>query len=232
MRSLKGFKIINALAKFPYGLFRKGLIEKAGIDSGGGLSNHLMNLESAGFIKSIHPIDKSINSRILKYYISDAYLRFYYSFIKPNLENIKNGNRVNFSSLTQKPDFFSWRGKAFENVCIQHADEIACFLGFSGINYRVGPYFRASRDNNPGIQIDLIFDRDDNVLTLCEMKSSKSLISIKVEVEICRKVEILQQQFPRHTIQPVLIYDGTISNELNDTPYIFKKINAKDFISV
>ncbi|MEA1923216.1 MAG: ATP-binding protein [Pseudomonadota bacterium] len=223
-------KIIDALAKHPYGLFRKELVKMAKIDSGGGLSNHIMNLESAGFIRSVHPIDKSINSRIIKYYISDAYLRFYYSFIKPNLEQIKNGRKLDFNSLTQKSYFLSWRGKAFENVCVQHADKIAEILGFSGINYRVGPYFRAPQRDKPGVQIDLIFDRDDNVLTLCEMKSSKPPISIKVEEEINCKVEILQQQYPRYTIQPVLIYDGTISQELNNTPYIFKKINVKDLV--
>ena len=223
-------KIIDTLAKHPYGLFRKELVKIAGIDSGGGLSNHLLNLESAGFIKSIHPIDKAINSRIIKFYISDAYLRFYYSFIKPNLKQIKSERGLDFNTLTQTPSFLNWRGRAFENVCTQHAEKIAEILGFSGINYRVGPYFRAPQKNKPGIQVDLIFDRDDNVLTLCEMKSSKSQISINVEKEINHKVELLQQQYPRHTIQPVLIYDGFISKELNNSPYIFRKINAEALV--
>jgi len=222
--------IIDALAKYPYGLFRKELVKTAKIDAGGGLSNHLLNLQSAGFINSIYPIDKSANSRIIKYYISDAYLRFYYAFIKPNLEQIKNGRKITFNELIHNSNFLSWRGKAFENLCIQHADKIAEILGFSGVNYRIGPYFRAPQKNQPGIQIDLIFDRDDNVLTLCEMKSSKSPISVKVEEEINSKINFLQQQYPRYTIQPVLIYDGSISKELKNSPYLLKTVNSKKLI--
>jgi len=116
------------------------------------------------------------------------------------LEQIKSGRKINFNSLTHKAYFLSWRGKAFENVCFQYTDKIAEILEFSGINYRVGPYFRTKQGNKPGVQIDLIFDRDDNVLTLCEMKSSKSPISIEVEQEINSKIAILQQEYPRHTI--------------------------------
>lgn len=103
-------------------------------------------------------------------------------------------------------------------------------MGFSGINYRVGPYFRAAKKDTPGIQVDLLFDRADNVLTLCEMKSSKSPIPLKVLDEIEHKRDILQQHYPRHTIQTVLVYDGTLSSELEKSPYIYKTINALKLI--
>ncbi|MEA1910281.1 MAG: hypothetical protein U9N32_01230, partial [Spirochaetota bacterium] len=223
-------KIIDLLARYPYGLFRKEITEKSGIDAGGGLSNQLNNLESAGFISIIHPIDKSANTRILKYYLSDAYLRFYYSFIKPNKEQIINGPSPNFSALTQQGFFNNWKGRAFENLCQHHSKKIAEILGFSEIIYRSGPYFRASKGGAPGIQIDLIFDRDDNVLSLCEIKTSRSVIGTSVIEEIELKRAILQKKYPRHTIQPVLIYDGRISRDLLNSPYIYKKINAMELI--
>lgn len=223
-------KIINLLAKHPYGLFRKEIIQKNGIDAGGGLSKHLENLESAGFISIIHPIDKSTNTRILKYYLSDPYLSFYYSFIKPNKNQINNGPPLNFSILVQQGFFHNWKGRSFENLCQHHSIKIAGILGFSGINYRMGPYFRAPKGNTPGIQVDLIFDRDDNVLTFCETKSSRSVIGAGVIEKIERKREILQNIYPRYTIQPVLIYDGRISKDLMNSPYIYKKINATELI--
>ena len=223
-------RIIQALAQHPYGMFRADLMRDAGLVAGGGLSNHLMNLESAGFIRSVHPIDKSANSRIIKYYISDAYLRFYFSFIRPNLDQIRSGPSLNFNNMVQTPAFMSWRGKAFENVCRQHAVKLADLLGFSAVNYRVGPYFRAARGQAPGVQVDLIFDRDDHVLTLCEMKSSRAPIAMSVLAEIERKREILQAQYPRHTIQSVLIYDGVLNAELQKSPYLFKTINAQELI--
>ena len=79
-------------------------------------------------------------------------------------------------------------------------------------------------------QVDLIFDRDDNVLTLCEIKSSRSVIGAGVIEEIEHKREILQTIYPRHTIQPVLIYDGRISKDLMNSPYIYRKINATELI--
>ena len=223
-------KIITLLAQHPYGLFRKDIIKKSDIDEGGGLSKQLDNLELAGFISIVHPIDKSTNTRILKYYLSDAYLNFYYSFIKPNINQISNGPMQYFSALVQQGFFYNWKGRAFENLCQHHSGKIAEILGFSGINYRVGPYFRAKKKGNPGIQIDLIFDRDDNVLTLCEMKTSRSLISTGVIEEIERKRGILQKIYPRHTIQPVLIYDGKISNDLMNSPYIYRKIDVIELI--
>lgn len=223
-------KIIDALAKHPYGLFRKEIIQESGIDAGGGLSNHLKNLESAGFISIIHPVDKSVNTHILKYYLSDAYLSFYYAFIKPNKAQISRGPSLTFSALAQQGSFHNWRGRAFERLCQQHSTKIAEILGFPGINYRMGPYFRAPKERTPGIQIDIIFDRDDNVLTLCELKTSRSLIGTEVIDEIEHKKEMLKITYPRHTIQPVFIYDGRISNDLMNSPYIYKKINAVELI--
>lgn len=223
-------KVVDALAKHPYGLFRKELTKVANIDAGGGLTNLLLNLESAGFISSIHPVDKSSGSRIIKYYLSDAYLRFFYAFIKPHLLQIKQGPVLSFNALAQQSLFQSWRGRAFENLCRQHAGNIAHILGFSGINYRVGPYFRAASGDTPGIQVDLVFDRDDNVLTLCEMKSSQSPIGISVLEELERKRSTIQQKYPRHSIQTVLIYNGRLSSELEKSPYIYKKISATELI--
>jgi AAA+ ATPase superfamily predicted ATPase len=223
-------RIIDALAQHPYGLYRKELSAYANIDIGGGLTNHLFNLESAGFIHSIYPIDKSTNSRLIKYYLSDAYLRFYYAFIKPNLSQIKNGPNLKFSTLAQQPLFQSWRGTAFEHICRQHASKIAEILGFSGVNYRVGPYFRPPQKNRRGVQIDLIFDRDDNILNLCEIKTSRGVIKSGVLEEIESKRSILQDIYPRHTISPVLIYDGQLSKELERSPMITHKIEACNLI--
>jgi AAA+ ATPase superfamily predicted ATPase len=223
-------KIVTALARHPYGLYRKELVKEAGVDAGGGLTDHLVNLASAGFISAVCPIGKSTGSRIIKYHLSDSYLRFFFSFIKPNEAQIRTAPPLHFNTIAQQGHFHSWRGRAFENLCQQHAFRIANLLGFSGVQYKVGPYFRAPRGRTPGIQVDLIFDRSDNVLTLCEMKSSRSPINASVLNEIEQKRMLLQGLYPRHTIQPVLIYDGTITDEVARSPYIFRKLSADELI--
>ena len=132
-------KIIGVLAKHPYGVFRKQVSKEALIELGGGLTNHLKNLESAGFISSSTPFHKSHNSRLLKYCLSDAYLRFYFSFIEPNLKKIKSGIQTNiFSQITQKGEFKAWMGRAFEYLCMDHASKISEILGFHGIEFSFG----------------------------------------------------------------------------------------------
>jgi hypothetical protein len=58
------------------------------VEKGGTLSEHCADLESAGFISSVTPLDKGDSSRLIKYMLSDAYMRFYHAFIRPNLRKV------------------------------------------------------------------------------------------------------------------------------------------------
>lgn len=74
-------RILRALAEHPHGLFREGLSEATGISLGGQLSEQLRDLESAGFISATTPFNMGWESRQIKYLLTDAYTRFYFSFI-------------------------------------------------------------------------------------------------------------------------------------------------------
>ncbi len=221
-------KMIQLLAKFPYGLLRYNIIKKTGIKSGGGVTTLLNNLESAGFISSETPFNKSHNSKTIKYFLRDPYLRFYFSFIEPNLKKIKNGNRNIFSMIRQTGEYYSWIGRAFEYLCVDHANKIAKLLGFSGIDYSFGPYFESSRSDKTGIQIDLLFDRADNVITFCEIKHSKSKITKEILPEVEKRAKYLMNKFKRKTIQKVLITTSDVSEETRN--YFYKVINVEDFL--
>ncbi len=223
-------KLINVLAKHPYGLFRQQIAENAGVDLGGGLTTHLRNLESAGFISSTTPFYKGHNSRFLKYFLSDAYLRFYYSFIRPNLKKIKTGiHKGMFGQITQSGSFSAWMGRAFEYLCMEHAGRISEILGFSGIEFSFGPYFGAPRKDVPGVQIDLLFDRKDNVITLCEMKYSLGPVETGIIEEVERKVRILQDIFPKKTIQKVLISRSDATSDLTASGYFYRVVKPEEF---
>ncbi|MCP4692175.1 MAG: AAA family ATPase [Desulfobacterales bacterium] len=223
-------KIVKALARRPYGLFRKQISREAGIDMGGGLTRHLKNLEAAGFISSATPFDKGRNSRLLKYHLSDAYLRFYFSFILPNFRKIKAGIHASlFGQLTQSGAFAAWMGRSFEYLCVAHAGRISEILGFPGIEYTHGPYFKAPRKDAPGAQIDLLFDRRDNVITLCEMKYSITPVGVAVIEEIERKVEVLRKISPKKTIQKVLVARSGATADLVSSGYLYKVIKPEEF---
>ena len=78
------------------------------------------------------------------------------------------------------PSYYSWCGHSFETVCLNHIPEIKKILGIEGIDSLEYSYF----DNKKGgAQIDLIIDRKDNVINLCEMKFSEAPYTITKDYE-------------------------------------------------
>lgn len=223
-------RIITVLSKHPYGLFRGQIAEKADVDMGGGLTKQLKNLESAGFISSSTPFHKGENSRLLKYRLSDPYLRFYFSFIQPNLKKIKsNVQKGIFSLMTQESHFRSWMGVAFEYLCMDHEARITEILGFSGIEFTFGPYFEAYKKNQSGVQVDLLFDRKDNVITLCEMKYALTEVGVDIIPQVEKKAEILKDKFKGKTIQKVLISRSAPTKDLTALGYFYRVIRPEAF---
>ena len=222
-------RLVRALASAPYGLSRKQLADAAGVEEGGTLSGHLYDLEAAGFIASHRPFDKPAHSRLLRYYLSDPWMSFYHAFLRTRLKQIKAGGRqAMFAALRQGGAFRSWMGRAFELVCLRHDTELAAILGFGGIDYEVGPWFRAPRRGLEGVQIDLAFDRADGVITLCEMKRHTAVVGRQVIAEVERKAEVLRAEYPRRTVQPVLVVDGPVSKEISTSGFFYQVVDARE----
>jgi uncharacterized protein len=223
-------RIIERLSSHPYGLTPTQIAKTVKASTGGLLTNHLFDLASAGFIQAVTPFDKGDNARLVKYVLSDAYLRFYFAFIKPNHKLIQDGAASDlFARATQTGAFDAWMGHAFEFLVTQHAVRIAELLGFSGVNYRFGPYFRSPRKQTAGVQVDLLFERADNVITLCEMKySTASSIGSDIIPQVERKAQLLSGLFPRKTIQKVLVSNVEPSAEVRTAGYFYRCINADE----
>ncbi len=225
-------KIVRTLATRPLGLFREELARSAKLVTGGQLSTELRDLESAGFISATTPFDKGENSRHIKYFLSDAYLRFYFSFIRPNLKKIRSGHsQTLFAAITQTGAWHVWMGRSFEYLCLQHADLISRQLGFSGIDFTVGPYFAPTKRGRVGVQVDLVFDRADGVLTVCEMKYSRRPVGTEVIADMERKVQFLQRAADRKTIQRILIVHNEPSPALVKSGYFYRIIDASRLFS-
>jgi AAA+ ATPase superfamily predicted ATPase len=223
--------IVRALAAHPLGLVREELARLAKIALGGRLSEHLRDLESAGFMSADTPFHRGPDSRQIKYFLCDAYLRFYFAFIHPNLKKIRAGQGTNIlAGLSGDGALHAWMGRSFEYLCLQHALEISRIAGFSAVDFKMGPYFSPGRRGTPGVQVDLVFDRADNVLTVCEMKCSAKPVGLEVIASMKRKIEILQPLVKGKTIQPVLIVRERPSQHLVDQAYFYKIIEARDFL--
>ena len=73
----------------------------------------------------------------------------------------------------------AWRGLSFERVCLWHIPQIKAALGVSGVLTQVYCWHHVADDDNPaGAQIDLLIERADHVINVCEMKFSKRPFSI------------------------------------------------------
>lgn len=225
-------QIVEILSQYSYGLFRTQLLEKLGEKPGGRFSDLLFDLEKAGFISSYTPLNKSVNSKLKKYMITDSFIHFYLNFIKPNMKTIQDEISDNlFQNIMHSNAYISWLGTSFEKVCILHTRKIALLLGFSGIEYSAGAYFKRYRKNEKEVQIDLLYQRKDNVITLCEMKYSQNPIGLGITMEVRKKEEMLEKNFPGKTIQRVLITLSPPTKELIGAGYFWKIIRAEELLT-
>jgi AAA+ ATPase superfamily predicted ATPase len=224
-------RLVRALAASPYGLNRRDLAAEADIQEGGMLSQRLYDLEAAGFIASHSPFDKGGHSRLIRYYLSDPWMSFYHGFMRSRLKQIREGGKRDlFVSLRQSGAFRAWMGRAFELVCLRHQAQLARLIGFDAIDYEAGPWFRSPRKGLQGAQIDLAFDRADGVITLCEMKRQTAPLGRSAIAEVERKADALRTEYPRRTVQPVLVVDGPVSREITQAGYFFRIIQAESIL--
>lgn len=179
------------------------LAKGCGVSPGGTFSQVLDDLSLAGFIQREQPLDLPGRSKAIRYKLLDEYLNFYFSFIAQNRQAIQRG-QFEFHQMDPRK-LAQWRGYAFERLCRRHSFEIAEFLRFSGIGFKSGSWFRSRGMSGESAQIDLLFQRQDKVLTLCEIKQVQSLSGQKVIRDLGNKVRTLQKYFPAYGIQKVLL---------------------------
>ncbi|MBI4586856.1 MAG: hypothetical protein HY717_22815 [Planctomycetes bacterium] len=172
--------------------------------TGGRFTGILMDLELEGFIERYVPLSKGLKSRLVRYRIDDEYLHFYFRFIQKHQQEIITGR---FSSIPifQGRDYLQWQGYAFERLCRKHSWQIADHLRFSGIQYKAGSWFDPKSKTPGSVQIDLLFERADRVLTICEAKYADRLSAEKTIQDFERRCRALLQRYPRFGLQKVLL---------------------------
>jgi uncharacterized protein len=191
-------EIVKQIGRYREGIGQRKLLEKLGktLLGGGGIKK-LRELEEAGFIESFKPLlhrKKGIYYRLL-----DEYLIFYLQWINPIRDTLQNQSLEpgNWQSIQNTPAWYSWSGYAFEAICYKHLTQIRQKLRIAP-NAIAGSW-RFSPRKNPekyGAQIDLLFDRKDQAMTICEIKYSIApYILTKEDVAaLNRKVEVFRSR--------------------------------------
>jgi hypothetical protein len=155
--------IVHALAGKRYGMTRDELTKATGIPDGGHFSANLEALEQSDFI--VKYADFTRPSHGAYYRLSDPFSLFWRDFGK---EGKESKDEYFWTNRREDGERRAWSGYAFEETCLSHIPQIKNKLGISGVATRVTAW--RSREAKPGAQIDLIIDRADGVINLCEMK--------------------------------------------------------------
>ncbi len=166
----KHVQIVEALAEKSKGLTRTELLAATKLSDGGSTTNILDELEQSGFIKRYFPFGKS--KRDALYQLIDPYSLFYLTFVK----DAKTEGQGAWLSQFDSPKWRAWSGYAFEYICRYHIDAIKKRLGISGVYAEISTW--RSQNSEKGAQIDLIIDRNDRVINICEIKFATDVFSI------------------------------------------------------
>ena len=206
------------------GLTRSEISERTKLPANGVLSKMLNDLVDSGFIRKYSFYGRK--SKDMLYQLSDYYTLFYYRFIQGGF-----GKDEHFWTNTlDNPSRRAWAALTFEQLCKDHIPQIKRKLGIAGVLSEESSWFSAHKgDEAPsdaGAQIDLLIDRRDQVINICEIKYSMNAFTIDKDYDqkLRNKISVFRQDTDcRKTIQLTMItaygvqknkYSGIVSSEI------------------
>ena len=203
---------------------REDIIRSLKLKSGGEVSRCLDELVQCGFLVCSRAMAKKKKDAL--YLLVDPYTLFYFQFVAPWRGNDNRHWSLNYNA----PRVNTWRGLAFERVCIMHSDQIKRALGIQGVEADTYSWqWRSDSPDEKGVQIDMLIDRADGIVDLCEMKYSNEPYPLdKNECEgILHRAEVFRRESGvRKAVHTVIIaangvarskYFGNIQNVVDGT---------------
>lgn len=180
--------IVRALASKPSGMTREEIVKSAKLPNGGGLTKTLEELTYSGFITEYQPFERM--KREALYRLTDEYSLFYLKFI----EKMKQEGANTWQNFEQTPNYRIWSGYAFESICLKHIHEIKKKLSILGVFSTTSTFYHKGAEGMDGCQIDLLIDRNDNVINVCEIKWSNSeyIITKSYSADLRKKVALFK----------------------------------------
>ncbi len=186
--------VVGALARRHGGMTRDEVAAATGL-GGGGLSRILRNLERCDFIGVYSQF--GLRTRKSIYRLQDFYTLFYLKFLQD--ENSYDPEYWSHHFLS--PQVGVWAGLTFELVCLTHLQQIKRALGIAGMETQVSTWRCAASRNaasgqpSKGAQIDLVVERADKIIHLCEIKfaAGKFTISKEYATRLQERLELFRE---------------------------------------
>jgi hypothetical protein len=163
-------RIVEALGASASGLNRQEIIAASDISDGGALTDILRELEQCGLVAATDDFNKRRNGEY--YRLTDFFSLYHLKYIKGN----RSQDEHFWISYLLDPAHRNWCGHAFERLCMAHVPQIKARLGIAGVITSV--YSWRSVDHTSPVQIDLVLDRNDKIINLCELKYSTSAFAL------------------------------------------------------
>ena len=182
-RPTRHLAIIEAIGKRQSGMTWSEIREAVPRGAGEDTSRCLEELCLCGFLRRYSMIGRIKKDAI--YQLVDPFTAFHFKFLRDGI-----GTDGHFWTLSQHtPALNAWRGLAFERLCLWHLPQLRAALGISGVltnaySWRGGK----SDDGNRPVQIDLLLDRRDGIIDLCEMKFTEEPYELD-SAEVARLAE-------------------------------------------
>ncbi|MBL7794041.1 MAG: ATP-binding protein [Saprospiraceae bacterium] len=192
-------RVIRALAGKHKGLTRKEIVENSRLPEGGGASTVIEELLHSGFISVYQPFGKKKKDSL--YRLTDEYSLFYLQFMENNRQE---GPGV-WQQLSKTQAYAAWAGYAFENICLKHIPQIKKALGISGVYSTYSSFLKKGSDEEEGIQFDLLIDRNDHVINICEIKFYAAEFTIDKSMAMNYRNKIATFRETTHTRKQVFL---------------------------
>ena len=194
-------KVVEALSTKNRGMTREEILQTTKLEMNGHFSKLLQNLIDCDFVRCYKSFGNKARMGI--YQLVDPFTLFYYKFI--NKYGHSDKPFWQYQIGTRQHD--TWAGLAFEQLCLNHHQQIEKALGISGIITQVYSWTTLPNAEEKA-QIDLIIQRADKVINVCEMKfyDSKYTMKVKDYDDMERRVRIFRESRDiRKAIHPVLV---------------------------
>ncbi|MCM1489276.1 MAG: ATP-binding protein [Muribaculum sp.] len=159
-------RIVELLSEKSTGMTREEIISLLKVPDGGNFTEAIKNLIKCDFIREYKSFGKKERDRLFQ--LSDLFTLFYIKQVKDHRSETEGFWLSNVNSPSQN----SWGGYAFEQVCLHHIKQIKEALGISGVATEISSWI-GMEDGKKTAQIDLVIDRKDETINLCEMKYSR-----------------------------------------------------------
>ena len=210
-------KVIKILANKKTGMIRNEIIEKGHFESGSRITTILEELEQCSFIRRYDNVAKGKKD---VYQLIDSFSMFALNFIN-------NKDVGSWAIFSNSPKHNAWSGNAFEIVCLNNLDAIKSSLRIDAIDSFIYSYYN---NNVSGAQIDLVIDRKDEVINICEIKYSRDPFAIDANYEqkLVNKIETFRKETKtkKSLLLTMISFNGVVKNP--HANIVFKTIDCSE----